>query len=58
MALMKPGCGSISGYMRHKRAGEDTCIACKAAWRIYYAERRKRQDRENMQQLSDQSSSD
>lgn len=30
------GCGSIAGYVRHKRSGEASCIQCKAAWREYY----------------------
>lgn len=28
--------GTIGGYMRHRRRGEDACPECRAAWRLYY----------------------
>ena len=29
-------CGSVASYIRHKRADQLACAACKAAWRQYY----------------------
>ena len=33
-------CGSLAGYARHRRNGEPTCVACRAARREYQRERR------------------
>jgi hypothetical protein len=40
--VVKPGspkvraqCGTISGYIRHRRQGEEKCDACRAAWSMY-----------------------
>lgn len=30
------GCGSVAGYVRHKRRDELPCADCKRAWRDYY----------------------
>jgi len=35
MTRLRAGCGTISGYHRHRRAGEQACEACKEAWAIY-----------------------
>lgn len=37
-------CGSIAGYTRHRRKKEPTCIECKAAWRDYYRDMRRRKE--------------
>lgn len=41
MTEKREACGTVRGYMQHQRKHETTCIECKAAWRVYYAERRK-----------------
>lgn len=35
------GCGTSAGYVAHRRADEQACVACKAAWRKRQAEYRK-----------------
>lgn len=32
--------GLISGYVSHKRRGEQACTLCKVAWAAYYRARR------------------
>ena len=45
-------CGTVAAYKRHRRAGEDPCAACAAAWatkqREMYAARRLRSLTEEM----------
>jgi len=42
-------CGTVAAYKRHRRAGEDPCAACAAAWatkqREMYAARKERTGR-------------
>lgn len=45
---MTTTCGSIAGYTRHRRQKEPTCIECKAAWRDYYRELRRRKHEEEL----------
>ncbi len=39
-----PGCGTYAGYQRHRKAGEQTCPACREAHRAYMREWRSRGD--------------
>lgn len=32
--------GTVGGYLKHRRRGEDACPLCLAAWRIYYQKHR------------------
>jgi hypothetical protein len=34
-------CGSVKGFARHKRVGTEACVACRHAWRVYDAARRR-----------------
>jgi hypothetical protein len=32
--------GTVGGYLKHRRRGEDACPMCLTAWRIYYQKQR------------------